>query len=90
MIYNVKNGNKSTLKTGTENDVDGGVPLYWAHALNNRDIIMVYDSEYVLERSAANLQEEKNQLNEKEQAFLDFANGFNPDDPLVMIAYHLK
>ncbi len=89
LIYDQNKGSKTVLEWRVKNDVDSGLPLYWAHALNNRDIIMIYDSEYVLEW-ASELQEGKSQFNEKEQAFLDFVNEFNPDDPLVMIAYHLK
>ncbi|MGW8123074.1 6-bladed beta-propeller [Roseivirga echinicomitans] len=89
LIYNVKNGDKAALKWTIKNDVDGGIPLYWAHTINDRDIIMIFDSQSFLER-AIKLKNEKSQFNEKEQAFLDFASEFNPDDPLVMISYHLK
>jgi|GEM_PF-6122361 len=89
LIYNVKNGNKIVLKTGAENDVDRGIPPYWAHALDNRDIIMIIDSDYVMER-ANKLKKEKSQFDQKEQAFLGFASKLSIDDPLVMISYHLK
>ncbi|KYG75010.1 6-bladed beta-propeller protein [Roseivirga ehrenbergii] len=89
LIYDIKDGAKIVLKTTTENDVDGGIPLYWAHTINDHDIIMIFDSENVLAK-AGKLQKEKSQFNEKEQAFLDFASKFDTNDPLVMIAYHLK
>jgi len=89
MIYNGKNGDKTILKTTSENDVDGGLPLYWSHIVNDNDIIMIIDSDYVLER-ATKLQKEKSQFNEKEQAFLDFTNEFDTNNPLVMISYHLN
>ncbi len=89
LIYDTKNELKTVLKTTSENNVDGGLPLYWSHTVSNRDIIMIIDSDYVLER-ASKLKEEKSQFNEKEQAFLDFASNLSIEDPLVMIAYHLK
>ncbi|WP_339699086.1 6-bladed beta-propeller [uncultured Roseivirga sp.] len=89
LIYDIKNGSKIVLKTTAKNDVDGGLPLYWAHTINDRDIIMIFDSENVLAK-AYKLQQEKSKFNQKEQAFLNFTNAFNPEDPLVMISYHLK
>lgn len=89
MIINLKNGNEAILRSNIKNDVDGGLPVYWIHEINNRNIIMVIDSQYVLERSYA-LQGEKDQFNKKEQAFLDFANTLSIENPLVMIQYQLK
>ncbi|WP_323756250.1 6-bladed beta-propeller [Roseivirga sp.] len=89
LIYDAKNEVKTVLKTTSENDVDGGLPLYWSHTVNDNDIIMIIDSDYVLER-ATKLQKEKSQFNEKEQAFLDFTNEFDTNNPLVMISYHLN
>lgn len=89
LIYDTKNELKTVLKTTSENNVDGGLPLYWSHTVSNRDIIMIIDSDYVLER-ATKLQEEKTKFSEKEQAFLDFASSLSIEAPLVMISYHLK
>mgnify|MGYP003647548201 CR=1 FL=1 len=89
LIYNSQEGKSSIIKSTAKNDIDGGIPLYWVHSVNNRDLIMIYDSENVLKR-ASELQKEKAKFNEKEQAFLDFANGFDTNDPLVMISYHIK
>lgn len=89
LIYDFKKRNKAALEFRVKNDVDGGLPIPFTYVLNNRDIIVVYDSEYVLGR-ASELQKEKNQFSEKEQAFLDFANNLDTDSSLAMISYHLK
>ncbi|KOF04353.1 hypothetical protein OB69_02240 [Roseivirga seohaensis subsp. aquiponti] len=89
LINNDKEGKSSIIKSTAKNDVDGGLPLYWIHSVNKDNLIMIIDSQYVMER-ANKLQQEKSEFNEKERAFLDFASNLSIEDPLVMIAYHLK
>ncbi|MFT6054709.1 MAG: hypothetical protein ACJAS3_000332 [Roseivirga sp.] len=89
LIHDKREKTTAIVKSTAQNNVDGSLPLYWVHSINDRDIIMIIDSQYVLERSYQ-LKEEKTQFSEKEQAFLDFASRLSIDDPLVMIQYHLK
>lgn len=89
LIRNRKKNTQHLLKGSSFNDIDGGFPLHWVHAVNNNEIITVVDPNYILDRMDA-LRAKEDILTDNEKRFIEFAQTLDINDPQLLIFYRLK
>lgn len=87
LILNKKFSKYTVLSHEIENNIDGGLPVYWIHALYNNEIVSVIESNYLIER--LNSIESKSTV-PKVNDFVSFARTLSANDPHVLIFYQLK